>query len=294
MVMVAMAVFLPAAAPAAAQEGDLVTVSVEVSAEAEGGDYARAHQNAIARAFASAVYAAAAGVIPPGEMAGHEDMLRARILSRAADFVMSYKILEETVDTSHGVVAARMQVTLFMDSLRRELAAGGARAAPRAAVPRLALIVREAGGLAAQGNFLVFPSRGEEALGRALRQRGYPVAGREEARQAKLEQQVAAAMGGDVKAAAAVAEALGAQALALGEARVEAQAAPGGEKVKATITVALRDARGRALLTLSAEDEGVYQGVLQGSVAALRGAADKLAQDVADAVAARPEFRQGG
>lgn len=269
-------------------EPEFVAVPAEATVRVVDENYSVAREKAVRKAFGLAVYLAVAGIVPPAEFDRNGELIAEYLVSRGVDFVSSYKFLDETIDHAEGTLTARLQVTLFLNSIRKTLSKNGVKTKKRS-LPKLAIIIKEQNaGFMSETNFLLFTSLTEEVLVKNFRQRGFLVADRNDARKARIESFVLRAIGGDGKAAAKVGRALEADLLILGKTEVNVGLVPEGENVEVIITVTLRRMPdGAALLEKMETGSGVYDEVLSGSLETIQSTAHIIARDLAVAVAGK-------
>lgn len=286
---------VPAAAVAAPDAPEYVTAPVEATVKVAGENYYKARRAATAKAFRAAVYHAIVGMAPPGELEERKELIEDRLIKRSQDFVSGYKYLEQITDHAENTLTVRMQVTLFLDAVRAALVSAGV-GIKKHELPRLAVLIREqSAGLVPNGAFLMLSSRSEEIIARAFRQRGFPVADREEARKGELDKLSAAAVNGDALAAAAVGKALGADMMLFGDTVVTVMPASEGDIVEVSISVTVRKAPDGAVLLERVEvGKQVCQDILRGSLETIESTAQVIAKDLAIAVSGKwLEIREG-
>ena len=275
---------------------ELVTVPAEAVVKIEGGDQARARESAMSLAFMTAARMAAASLVPEAEFELYKDLIERDIVSRGADFVQSYKFLQENVDNTSGSLKVRLQVTLFVDSLRNALRDAGAPLKRRDKPKLLIIIDEKSANLLASGNFLLLNSRSEEILSAFFRERGYQVADRATVRKTGLEAEaIAAVKRSDRGAIEKLWRAVGADMMLFGLMEVDARKTEDGEMVEAEITVSLFKAPGGVELIKRIETaSGVYSDVLTGSLETTKTAAEAIAKGLALDVRSRwKEFEAG-
>jgi len=269
-------------------EQEFITVPVDATVKVAGENYYAAKEKAVAKAFGLAVYRAAVSVIPSDDLEQNEEMIQERLVSKGEDFVSSYKFLDEITDHASGELTVRLQVTLFLNPIRKVLKNGGARVRKRD-LPKLVIIIKEQNsGFISESNFMLLSSLTEEILVRNFRQRGFLVADRNDARKAKLDKVVLQAINGDSEAAAMVGRAFEADLIILGETDVNVTPAEEGERVDVTISVTLREMPdGASIIDKVEKGGGVYKKVLSGSVETIQSATRIIARDMAIAVMAK-------
>ncbi|VAX25956.1 hypothetical protein MNBD_NITROSPINAE04-1436 [hydrothermal vent metagenome] len=269
-------------------EQEFITVPVDATVKVTEENYFAAMQKAVATAFGLAVYRAAASIIPPDDLEQNEEMIQERLVSKGEDFVSSYKFLDEITDHASGELSIQLQVTLFLNPIRKVLINGGAQVRKRD-LPKLAIIIKEQNAdFMPDSNFMLLSSLTEEILVRNFRQRGFLVADRNDARKAGLDKIVLQAINGDSDATAEVGRALEADLIILGETDVNVTPAEEGERVDVTISVTLRKMPdGTAIVNKMEMGGGVYKKVLSGSVETIQSATRILARDLAIAVMAK-------
>lgn len=267
---------------------ELITVPSEATVMVVNENYSAARQKAIRKVFNYAVYLAVAGMISPYELDEHYDLIEQRMMSKGKDFVSSYKFLDEITDHAAGTLAVRMQVTLFLDPIRKVLLNSGVRV-KRRDMPKLVIVINELNaGFISENTFMLLSSLTEEILVRNFRQRGFVVADRNDVRKARLEALVMSAIKGDQKAAAQVGRALDADMLVFGTTEVNIETVPKGENVQVTISVALRRMPdGSQILEKVETGGGLFDKVLAGSVESIQSTAHIVARDLAVAVAGK-------
>ncbi|HEB72500.1 MAG TPA: hypothetical protein ENI77_07760 [Nitrospirae bacterium] len=269
-------------------EQEFITVPVDATVKVAEENYYAAKEKAVAKAFGLAVYRAAMSIIPPDDLEQNEEMIQERLVSKGADFVSSYKFLDEITDHASGELTVRLQVTLFFNPIRTVLINGGARVRKRD-LPKLVIIIKEQNAdFMSESNFMLLSSLTEEILVRNFRQRGFLVADRNDARKAKLDKVVLQAINGDSDATAQVGRALEADLIILGETDVNVTPAEEGERVDVTISVTLRKMPdGVSIVNKIERGGGVYEKVLSGSVETIQSATRIIARDLAIAVMAK-------
>lgn len=266
----------------AAPRAELVTVPSEGSARVEREDYASAREEAMKAAFRAATRKAVAGIVPAAEFEKQKELIEEKVVSRGEDFVESYKFLGESVDAAEGSLTTRMQVTLFLDTIRNIVRGQGVKL-KRRELPKLMIIMDErTAGFSPGENFLLSKSESEETLAELFRERGYQVVDREEVKEANLEDQTISAMKGDKKAVASLAGKLEVDLLALGRTEVSVTPSSRGEKVEVIVTLALLQAPGAEKLVRRMDKaEGVYDDALEGSLETIRKAARSVGRELA-------------
>ena len=189
------------------------------------------------------------------------------------------------LDQQTSQLTLRLQVTLFMDSVRNTLEKAGARLRKRA-LPRVAVIIKEQrAGFFPGSNFLALKSLSEDILIKTFRQRGFTVVGRPEALKAGLENQARSALEGSAVAALKFGKALDADMAVFGETEVNATESKDGESIEVTISVSLREmTNGAVVMEKSETGGGIYPDVLHGSVEAIQGVSRIIARDMAIAI----------
>ncbi|MGK7344650.1 MAG: hypothetical protein ACNS63_02435 [Candidatus Nitrospinota bacterium M3_3B_026] len=273
-----------AAAPSLAdvRAPELVTVAADAVVKVTNEDYARARQEAKDLAFKSAARKAVAGIVSAGEFERLRERIEAKIVEKSAGFVKSYKFLEEKADPVADALLVRLQVTLFLDDLRKAARELGARMMPRA-LPRLLVIVDERSeSFISGGDFLLSNSRSERILAGVFRDRGFRVVDRGDVRGTRYGETVAEAMEGDQAAMAELGAAFDVDLLALGRAEVTAIPTEKGERVETVVSVSLlRPSVGEELVKREEGEKGLYGDVLEGSLDTIEKAARRLASEMA-------------
>jgi hypothetical protein len=260
-------------------EAGVVSVPVDASAPIVDADYAAARQAAMRRAFATAAYQAIAGMAASQTALDASPMV-AETLRNAPDYVASYKLLAETVDAEAGLLTVRMQITLFADTLRRDLTAAGL-GVRRRALPKVAVLIDEQSMQFINApDFLLLNSLSEEIVVGAYRDRDYQVADRTDIRKLGVAALALAAHRGEVDAVRRLAERLAVDLFVFGKTVVTATPVGSGENVTATVEVRVVAADGRGLTRYDAAETGVWGDVIEGSVAAIRGAATGVTKEL--------------
>jgi len=218
--------------------GEVVSVPVDVSVQVKDKNYYLARQEAVHRAFATAVYRAAAQVASSGAGAT-EQAIQDQLVSRAEDYVASYKFLEESIDYSQDKFSASMEVAVYMDAIWSRLKNAGAVEGRRKGKKLVALIHEERLSFLSKHDFLLLTSPSEEAVAGAFRQNGYIVADRDQVRAAGLGKFALKALDGDHESLVMIGSALEADLLLFGRVTVRNTPTAQGEKSSATIKATL-------------------------------------------------------
>jgi len=278
---------LPVSA-ATAGEPELVTVPAEATVDVLDENYYQARERALRKAFRSAAYLAVAGIVPPEELDAKRELIQERIVSKGPDFVSSYKFLDEVVDHAQGKLTTRLQVTLFLDTIRAKISVSGVKSKKRE-LPKLVIIIKEESSTFMSGDdLLLFASLSEETIASNFRHRGFLVADRSDVRKAGLEAQSLAAINGDPLAAATVGKALRADMALFGKTKVGTVPMDDGEGVEVVITVSIREIPGGAMIAQKTQtghnDDG---NMLKASRETIQATAKVITQDLALAVASK-------
>ncbi|VAX18309.1 hypothetical protein MNBD_NITROSPINAE02-1062 [hydrothermal vent metagenome] len=260
---------------------ELVTAPSEATVKVTGEDFAKARAEAIGVAFRHSAEMAVAGLASRMEVRMKKEIIQARIIERAEDFVKSYKFLEETVDQAKGYLKVRLQVTLFLDDIRREMRTAGIRSKKRI-LPKLIIIINEKNtGFFSGENVLILKSLSEEVLAQYFQDRGYQVVTRRGIMAEKLEKTALEALKLNKKAIARLSHEMEADLVILGKTKVEAHPSADGESIEAVVEVALfRGESGKTLWNYSDSASGVYEDVLNGSLTAIRSATSRVAKQL--------------
>lgn len=281
--LILLALALAAPSFAFPRSPELVTVAAEAVVKVANEDYAKAREEAKNLAFKSAARKAVAGIVSPGEIERLNERIEAGIVEKSAGFVKSYKFLEEKADPSAGALMARLQVTLFLDSLRKAARELGARMRPRA-LPKLMVIINERSeSFVPGGDFLLLNSRSESILAGVFRDRGFQVVDRHDIRGGPYGGAVARAVEeGDHAAMAELGAAFDVDLAVFGRAEVAASPKAEGELVETVIRVSLfKPSEGEELVGREESAGGLYDDVLKGSLDTIEKAASRLASATA-------------
>ncbi len=273
---------------ATAGEPELVTVSAEATVDVLDENYYQARERALRKAFRSAAYLAVAGIVPPEELEAKKELIQERIVSKGKDFVSSYKFLDEVIDHARGKLTARLQVTLFLDTIRGKVSVSGVRSKKRQ-LPKLVIIIKEQSSTFMSGDdLLLFASLSEEIIASNFRQRGFLVADRSDVRKAKLETESLAAINGDPLAAATVGKVLKADMALFGKTTVGTVPMGDGEGVEVVITVSIRKMPGGAMIAQRTQTGHNDDGdMLKASRETIQATARVISQDLALTVASK-------
>ncbi len=267
--------------PGLASAPELITVPAEATVKVIGEDYSKARAEAIAAAFKYAAQMAVAGLASRMEVRMKKEIVQTRIIDRGGDFVKSYKFLEERVDQAKGYLKVRLQVTLFLDDIRREMRIAGIRSKKRV-LPKLIIIINEKNtGFFSGENILILKSLSEEVLAQYFQDRGYQVVTRRGIMAEKLEKTALEALKLNKRAIARLSREMEADLVILGKTNVRAHPSADGESIEAVIDVALfLGESGVTLWNYSDSASGVYQDVLNGSLTAIRSATSRVAKQL--------------
>lgn len=260
---------------------ELITVPAEATIEIEGKNYANAREKAIQSAFMFATRMAVAGLTTPEEMEGKKELMEARIVSRGRDFVKSYKFLDEAVDPTKRFLAIRLQVTLFLDDVRKAMRNANVRLKKRN-LPKLIIVMEEKNiGFFESENFLLLKSLSEEILENYFRQRGYQVISRKSIIEARLVDLARDAHKLNTRAIRRLARFFEADLLILGRIDVEARPSVNGENIKTDINLSLVFGENGAILSRHSDVAvGVYDHALSGSLEAIGAVTQKVAKQL--------------
>lgn len=273
--------FLTCPKPGLAVAPELITVPSEATVKVIGEDYSKARARAINIAFRYSVQMAVAGLASSIEMRMKKEIVQNRIVGRGGDFVKSYKFLDETVDQAKGYLKVRLQVTLFMDDIRREMRIAGIRSKKRS-LPKLIIIINEKNtGFFTGENVLILKSLSEEVLAQYFQDRGYQVVTRRGITAEKLEKTALEALKLNREAITRLSYEMEADLVILGKTEVEARPSTDGESIEAVVDVSLfRGDNGDTLWNYSDSASGVYKELLDGSLDAIRSATSRVAKQL--------------
>ena len=112
----AVAILLMCGAPAWAQDGAIEAVG---EMPVVGGDRVRAREMALGEALRQAVEQTLALLVEPEVWTQQAPKLRAQFAGRTKDFIVNYRVLEESVQA--GVLRVRIAAQVAMGALTREL-----------------------------------------------------------------------------------------------------------------------------------------------------------------------------
>ncbi|MDH5476740.1 MAG: hypothetical protein OEY50_00225 [Nitrospinota bacterium] len=258
---------------------EVVSVPVDVTMQVKEQNLFEARKEAVDKAFKTAVYRASMGILPAGG-AAQEAELEERVLSRASDFVASYKFLSESIDYYKGTMTVNMEVTVYLDLIWENLKDVGARAIQRKGKKLVTLIHEESLSFLAKRDFLLLPSLSEEVVASEFRKNGFIVDDRKQVHQAGLGQLALRATEGDLEAAGKIGEALHADLVIVGKTLVKITKTSNGEKATAVIKAALCTAPdGDALAVRQEFSENESEDGSRGSLLAIQKTAQYLARE---------------
>jgi len=268
------------AAPAPAET---ISTQVDITVQAPNQNFHAARQEAVKRAFATAVYRTAVGILPPASAGGpEENVIQERLVDHAQDFVASYKFLSENVDTAKGSMALSIEVTVFADMMWGRLRESGAVAGRRKGKKLIVLVNERSLSFMSKGDSLLLASLPEEVLVQIFRQNGLIVAARKEVRAAGLAEPAVKAMDGDPASIEQLGPALEADLVLLGKTEMKTSKTPqGADKISAVITCLIYKGKGGGILP---EKKGMGEvesaDMATGSADAIRAAAAALAKEI--------------
>lgn len=261
---------------------ETVSAQVDVSVQIKDHNLFAARNEAIARAFSTAVYRTSVGILPAaGGGGGAETMIQERVVAHAADFVASYKFLSETIDYAQETMTVSMEVAVYADMIWSRLKEGGAVAGGRKGKKLVVLIQEESLSFMAKSDSLLLASMSEEVAAQTFRRNGFHVATRKEVRSAGLSALAMKALDGEAAATVKIGAALEADFLLFGKTAIKTITAPQGEKAFATIKATLhRASDGAAIATREETGEAEPGGGAKGSMEAIQAAAAGMAREI--------------
>ncbi len=275
------ALFLaPGSALATVPEGEFIAVPATGTAEILDENYAVARENAKLNAFTTAARLAVGGLINPDLNRERDEEIDKEIASKGMDFVFSYKFLEETIDRENGTLTVRLQVTLFLDSIRSAVENVGIGVKKRVLPNVLVIMDEQSEELFANTNFLLLNSMSERIMAQAFSSRGYLTVQRKEIREGGADELVVSAFEGSLSALVELHDKLGTDLFAFGTTKVEVEPSGEGNSVKATSRVRLYSTKGKMLAAFGQEATGEFEDALKGSLDTINAAVDALAKEL--------------
>ncbi len=260
---------------------EFVTVPAEAIVDVEEGNYAKAREDAIELAFTEAVRMTVAGLVRGDTLQEKIETLNELIIDHAADYVKSYKFLDETTDVVNRQLKMRLQVTLFLSDIRTAINKAGLPT-KRRDLPKILVIVDERNEEFFTGeNFLLLKSVSEEVLSQSFRDKGYQVADRKNVVKALLGKTTLRAVEGDAGAIKSLNSILGADMMIFGKTVVKANPTAGGELVEAIVSLELvSGVDGKKIMYVQKLDSGIYGDVLAGTLESIQSASREAARSL--------------
>lgn len=269
------------ASPATAQE--VATVTVDGVGAVIGGHIPNARDRAIEDALRKAVEQVSGVVVSSESVQENFELVEDKILSRAKGYVKKYEIVKEGREEETYRVSIKAQVS--MEMLAKDLC----NLLARRGMPRVAAVISEqnVGDAILPEDLLAELSVAETAVMAYLKNRCFRVVDTARTGAARDREAALAAVRGDNRAAASLAQHLGVDILITGKA-VAADA--GGimgslRSVQASVTArAVRAANGEVLVAGTEQAAVAHISALQGGVAALQKAGTALAAKFATGI----------
>lgn len=260
---------------------EFVTVPAEAIVDVEEENYAKAREDAIELAFTEAVRMTVAGLVRGDTLQEKIETLNELIIDHAADYVKSYKFLDETTDVVNRQLKMRLQVTLFLSDIRTAINKAGLPT-KRRDLPKILVIVDERNEEFFTGeNFLLLKSVSEEVLSQSFRDKGYQVADRKNVVKALLGKTTLRAVKGDAGAIKSLNSILGADMMIFGKTVVKANPTAGGELVEAIVSLELvSGVDGKKIMYVQKLDSGIYGDVLAGTLESIQSASREAARSL--------------
>ncbi len=253
----------------------------EAIVDVEEGNYAKAREDAIELAFTEAVRMTVTGLVRGDTLQENIETVNELIIDHAADYVKSYKFLDETTDVVNRQLKMRLQVTLFLSDIRTAINKAGLPT-KRRDLPKILVIVDERNEEFFTGeNFLLLKSVSEEVLSQSFRDKGYQVADRKNVVKALLGKTTLRAVKGDAGAIKSLNSILGADMMIFGKTVVKANPTAGGELVEAIVSLELvSGVDGKKIMYVQKLDSGIYGDVLAGTLESIQSASREAARSL--------------
>ncbi|MBI5816309.1 MAG: hypothetical protein HZB29_11945 [Nitrospinae bacterium] len=279
--------------PAFAEKGGVISVPAEASVDVPDGNYAQARMRCLDAAMRSAARIAVEAVVPPEEAARHKDAIEKKVISRGQDFVMSFKILEESTDNAARKISVRIQAAVSSKGILRVLGIGVASAAKKPEAPSLLVIVEEKNAAyVVGGNFLALNSEAEEVLAANLRRKGFTVFSRKNVREAGMDNVTLAAMRGEPESVKAISGHFHTGTFVFGSTETAVKPAANGEIASVSARLSVSGAlNGKEPFTIAKSGAGVYDDANEGIRAMIGSIMETAAKDIEAALAPQPSVK---